>query len=383
MTVTGLIGARVFDGGRWHDESAILIDDGRIMAVTSRADIPAEARVEKLPGGILAPGFIDAQVNGGGGVLLNEAPTLQAMERIAQAHRRFGTCRLLPTLVTTSRETTEAALRAARAAGGGIVGLHLEGPHLAPTRRGVHDGRSMTAMTDTDADRLLSAGIGRLVLTVAPEQVTAALVRRLVDGGVIVSLGHSDASYEEAMTLIDCGATGITHLFNAMSPLQSRAPGLVGAALDAGTTWCGIIADGIHVAAASFRIALRAKRPPGRLFLVTDAMPTVGSDISSFRLVGRQIERRGNALISIDEAGREVLAGAHLDMAAAIRFCVSALELPLDEALRMASLYPAQFLRLDGSHGRIAPRCAADIVHLDAGLRVTRTWVAGEPTSSA
>jgi N-acetylglucosamine-6-phosphate deacetylase len=241
----------------------------------------------------------------------------------------------------------------------------------------------MTRMTDIDVDRLLSAGVRRLLLTVAPEQVTPPLVRRLVDGGAIVSLGHSDASYEQAMALIDAGATGITHLFNAMSPLQSRAPGLVGAALDAGNLWCGFIADGLHVAPATLRIALRAKRRPGHLFLVTDAMPTVGSPIRSFSLCGRWVERRGNRLVSVDEDGHEVLAGAHLDMAAAVRFCVSALGLPVDEALRMASLYPAQFLRLEAVHGRIAPRYAADIVHLDAGLEVRRTWVAGEATSSA
>jgi N-acetylglucosamine-6-phosphate deacetylase len=336
-----------------------------------------------MAGGTLAPGFIDAQVNGGGGVLLNDAPTPHTMEQIWLAHRRFGTCRLLPTLVTTRPEAMGAALRAVRGAGEGILGLHLEGPYLSPLRRGVHDEEAMTAMTGDDADRLLSAGVRCLVLTVSPEQVTPALVRRLVDGGIIVSLGHSDASYEEAMTLIDAGATGITHLFNAMSPLQNRAPGLVGAALDAGNVWCGFIGDGLHVSPATLRIALRAKRPPGRLFLVTDAMPTVGSQIHSFSLGSRRIERRGDRLVWIDGNGAEVLAGAHLDMASAVRFCISALELTVDEALRMASLYPAQFLRLDGSHGRLAPGYAADIVHLDAGLEARRTWIAGVATSSA
>jgi N-acetylglucosamine-6-phosphate deacetylase len=383
MSTMALTGGRVFDCRRWHDNAAILIGDDRILAVVPRSEIPAEARVETVDGGTLAPGFIDAQVNGGGGVLLNDDPTPDAMERIWRAHRQFGTCRLLPTLITTTPATMEAALQAARIAGNGIVGLHLEGPYLSPRRRGVHDDKAMTAMTDADADRLLSAGLQRLLLTVAPEQVTPTLVRRLVDGGVIVSLGHSDASYEEAMALIDSGATGITHLFNAMSPLQSRTPGLVGAALDAGSVWCGFIADGLHVAPATLRIALRAKRPPGRLFLVTDAMPTVGASTSSFMLGGRRIDRRDDRLVWLTEDRQEVLAGAHLDMASAVRFCVSALALPLDEALRMAALYPAQFLRLDSQHGRLAPGFAADIVHLDAGLTVTRTWVAGNATSSA
>jgi N-acetylglucosamine-6-phosphate deacetylase len=338
--------------------------------------MPSGTLVETVDGGMLVPGFIDAQVNGGGGVLLNDTPTAEAMDRIAAAHRPFGTCRLLPTLVTTSDRIMQAALAAVRSAGPGVAGLHLEGPHLSPVRRGAHDERPMRRMTDADVERLLAPDVGRLLVTLAPEQVEAAQVRRLVEGGVVVSLGHSDATYEQAMALFDAGATGITHLFNAMSPLQGRAAGMVGAALDAGAAWCGIIADGLHVSAPTLAVALRAKRPPGRLFLVTDAMPTVGSDVSSFAFSGRTITRRGDRLTLSNEAGQEVLAGAHLDMASAVRFCVKELAVPLEEALRMASLYPATFLRLDANHGRIAPGYVADVVHLDADLTVRKTWVA-------
>src|SRR5262249_12631875 len=291
------------------------------------------------------PGFIDAQVNGGGGVLLNDAPTARSMERISQAHRRFGTCRLLPTLVTTDAAGLDAALAAARQAGEGVLGLHLEGPHLSPARRGVHDDRLMLPMTHSDVDRLLSAGLPRLLLTVAVEQVQPAQVRRLVEGGVIVSLGHSDATYEQAMALIEAGASGATHLFNAMSPLQSRAPGLVGAPLEAGRVCGGVIAAGIHVAPAALRFALRAKRPPGRLFLVTDAMPSVGSTADSFVMGGRVVSRRGNRLTWTDEAGNDVLAGAHLDMASAGRVCVDPLDLPPEEALGMGSPHSAALPR--------------------------------------
>jgi len=235
----------------------------------------------------------------------------------------------------------------------------------------------MRRLSEQDIDRLLAANVGRLLMTVAPEQVEPAQVRRLVDGGVIVSLGHSDATYERAMAMIDVGATGVTHLFNAMSPVQNRAAGLVGAALEAGSAWCGVIADGIHVAPAVLRIALRAKRPPGRLFLVTDAMPSVGSAATSFTFGGRSVQRHGNRLTWTSESGERVLAGAHLDMASAVRFCVNELDVPLEEALRMAALYPATFLRLDDRYGRIAPGFAADIVHLDAALEVRRTWVSG------
>ncbi|MBM3647513.1 MAG: N-acetylglucosamine-6-phosphate deacetylase [Alphaproteobacteria bacterium] len=376
MPIVAITGARIFDGERWHEHSAILVRDETIAGIAPVADVPADATFRKVDGGMLVPGFIDAQVNGGGGVLLADAPTAQSMDRIAAAHRAFGTCRLLPTLVTTTAEAVRAAMAAVRHAGPGVAGLHLEGPHLSPARRGIHDGTAMRRMTDADLDMLLSAEVDRLLITVAAEQVEPAQVRRLVDGGVIVSLGHTDATYDQAMALIDAGAGGVTHLFNAMSPLQARAPGLVGAALDAGPVWAGIIADGLHVAPATLKIALRAKRPPGRLFLVTDAMPTVGADVTSFALAGRTIDRRGNRLTWSDESGAPVLAGAHLDMAAAVRFCVERLELPVDEALRMASLYPARFLRLDAEHGRIAPGYAADLVHLSSDLAVLQTWVA-------
>ncbi|MGE0576231.1 MAG: N-acetylglucosamine-6-phosphate deacetylase [Reyranella sp.] len=375
--LTALSGARIFDGRSWHYDSTILIGDGRILDIVARHAVPADAAAERVEGGMLVPGFIDAQVNGGGGVALNDAPTAETMNRIAAAHRPFGTCRLLPTLVTTLPEVTAAALAAARSAGPAIVGLHLEGPHLDPVRQGVHDGRLMRRLGETDIDRLLAADVGRLLLTIAPEQVEPPQVRRLVDGGAIVSLGHSDARFERAMAMIDAGATGITHLFNAMSPLQNRAAGLVGAALEAGSVWCGVIADGIHVTPAVLRIALRAKRPPGRLFLVTDAMPSVGSSATSFTFGGRTVQRQGKRLTWTGDDGEPVLAGAHLDMASAVRLCVDELDVPLEEALRMASLYPATFLRLDDRHGRIAPGHAADIVHLDAALQVRRTWVSG------
>ncbi|MFO1080923.1 MAG: N-acetylglucosamine-6-phosphate deacetylase [Reyranellaceae bacterium] len=383
MTALALIGARIFDGDAWHDDSALVVHAGQVEAIARPGSLPPDARLQRVQGGRLVPGFVDVQVNGGGGVLLNESPTVEAMGRIAQAHAALGTCRLLPTLVTAPPTIVDAALRAARQAPAGVLGLHLEGPHLGPRRRGVHDPALMAPLGEAEVERLLAAGVPRLLVTVAAEQVTPAQVRRLVDGGIFVSLGHSDASYEQAMALFEAGATGATHLFNAMSPLQGRAPGLVGAALESAGVWAGMIADGHHVSAASLRIALRAKRGPGRLFLVSDAMPTVGAAIGSFRLGERLIERRGDRLVWRGPAGEEVLAGAHLALATAIRFCVAALEVPLDEALRMAALYPARFLRLDDRHGRLAPGRPADIVHLDDTLQVRRTWVAGTEVAPA
>jgi len=211
-------------------------------------------------------------------------------------------------------------------------------------------------------------------VTLAPDAVPPDRIRRLSDAGIIVSLGHSDATYDEVARAVDAGATGVTHLFNAMSPLSHRAPGMVGAALQFGDLWCGIIADGHHVDPAVLRIALRAKNGPGRLFLVSDAMSAVGDAGDVFTLNGRTVTRAGGRLTLADGT----LAGSDLDMASAVRFAVRELGVGCADALRMASLYPATLLRKDDRHGRIRPGYRADFVHLSADNIVQSVWVAGE-----
>jgi N-acetylglucosamine-6-phosphate deacetylase len=378
-----LVGATIFDGARRHAGATLLIDGATIAAITTAAP-PSTAEVVPLDGGLLAPGFIDLQVNGGGGALFNDDPTPDALATIAATHRRCGVTALLPTLITDTPAVTAAAIDAVararitsarRDAVPGILGLHLEGPHLWPGRRGAHRPELMRPLTDSDVDRLIDARarIGTLLVTIAVEQGTARQIARLAEEGICVSLGHSDASFAEAQRAIDAGARGITHLFNAMAPLLHRAPGLVGAALDSAQVWCGLIADGHHVDPAVLRLALRAKRGPGRMFLVSDAMSTVGATGDRFVLGGRVATRAGGA-VRLDDG---TLAGADLDLASAVRFAVDHLEVPVDEALRMASLYPATLLG-ERKRGRIAPGTVADLVHLDDALRVQATWVAGE-----
>jgi N-acetylglucosamine-6-phosphate deacetylase len=255
-----------------------------------------------------------------------------------------------------------------------VAGIHLEGPFLSTARKGAHDPSLIRTLSDADVDLILDSGIETVLLTVAAENAAPRLIRRLADGGVIVSLGHTDASYEVAMAAADAGARGITHLFNAMSPLQHRAPGVVGAALDHGGLWCGIIADGHHVHPGALSLALRAKRGPARLFLVSDAMPPAGDPGDIFYLNGRKAERRQGVLVLEDGT----LAGSDLTMDAAVRYSVDNLGLGLSEALRMASLYPAQFLRLDDRLGRIAPDYAADLVHLADSLATKAIWIGGK-----
>ncbi len=368
---TALINGRVLTDDGLRDGLTVVIEDKKIVDVsTSRID--AE-RTHDLQGRVLAPGFIDCQVNGGGGVLFNDEPTVDGVRRIAQAHRRFGTTGMLPTLIsddaTVMRKAVDAVAHAIAQRVPGVLGIHLEGPFLATSRKGIHDAAKFRVPEATDIE--LFSGPVKMLLTVAPEEVPPRVIGELSGRGVIVAAGHTNATYEQTRAALDAGMRGFTHLYNAMSPLQSREPGAVGAALDDDASWCGIIADGHHVHAAALRIAIRAK-PRGKIFLVTDAMPPVGSDEPTFRLNGETIMCRDG--LCTNEAG--TLAGSALDMATAVRNAMATLGVDLAEALRMASQYPAAFIGLERSHGRIASGFAADLVALDDGV-VVETWCAG------
>jgi len=375
---TALVNGRVLGDAGFLEDHAVLVEGGRIAAVAAAGDPRVrDADAVDLEGGWLLPGFIDAQVNGGGGVLLNNTPTVEGVRAIARAHRRFGTTGLLPTLISdrvgTMREAI-AAVREAIARGvPGVLGIHLEGPYLAPARKGTHDA-SVFRVPDADEVALAtSLGNGVTVLTLAPERVPADTIRDLVARGVIVCAGHTAADYAATRAGLDAGVRGFTHLYNAMTPIAGREPGVVGAALEDRDSWCGIIVDGVHVHPASLRVALAAK-PRGKLFLVTDAMPMVGAGSPSFELYGETI----TAVDGVVRNAAGALAGSALDMARAVRNCVRLLGLPLEEAARMAATYPARFLRIDGERGRIAPGLAADLVLLDAALQVRATWIGGD-----
>ncbi len=370
---------RIFDGETWHDDAALLISGETIENVVPTSAVPAGTPVERVDG-MLVPGFVDLQVNGGGGVMLNDHPTAEGIEIICRAHSTFGTTALLATLITDTPEITAAAVEAgaqsARRNVPGFLGLHFEGPHLSVTRKGAHDPKLIRPMHDKDQAFLIDARktVPVLLTTVAPESVDPSRIRALVDAGLVVSLGHSDATCATARTCADAGASMVTHLFNAMSQISNREPGLAGAAIDTAALSAGIIADGIHVDPATMGIALRGKRGPGRIFLVTDAMATIGTDMTSFTLNGRAIHRKDGRLTLADGT----LAGADLDMISAVRFVHRTLGLDLAEALRMASLYPAQAVGKAARHGRLAPGTAANIVALSDGLDVKQVWIDGK-----
>jgi N-acetylglucosamine-6-phosphate deacetylase len=379
MTVRYFSTPEIFDGEKSHQNSTLKVVDGLVAEIIEIRKVPAGADLVSFEAGMIAPGFVDLQVNGGGGVLMNDAPTVEAIRTICEAHARFGTTSLLATLITDTPEVTSAALAAGieaeRIGVPGFAGLHIEGPHLSVARKGTHDPSLIRPMDDQDLAGLLEAKrhLQTLYLTVAPESVSIEQVRRLASAGIVVGLGHTDCSFDTAMSYADAGARCVTHLFNAMSQLGNREPGLVGAALASGELHAGLIADGHHVHWASMRAALDAKSGPGKIHLVTDAMSTVGSEMTGFALNGRQIFRSGGKLTLADGT----LAGADIDMNSCVRNAHSMLGLSKEVSLQLAARNPAECIGRGNEMGKLAPGTRADFVHLDDNLNVRATYIAG------
>ncbi|HEY4446010.1 MAG TPA: N-acetylglucosamine-6-phosphate deacetylase [Steroidobacteraceae bacterium] len=374
---TALVNGRLLTGEGLVSGQTVLLSGARIEALVDPKDARCAGAVTvDLEGQLLLPGFIDVQVNGGGGVLFNDDPTPESIHAIGAAHRRFGTTGFLPTLISDDFDTIARAIAAVQSAldAGmpGVLGIHIEGPFLNESRRGVHDSKHLRLLDSSLVSLLSRLRTGRTVLTLAPEMTTPDIIADLAAAGILVSAGHSEASFAATADAIAQGLRGFTHLFNAMARLEPRAPGIVGAALYDESTWCGIIVDGHHVDPIVLKLALRCKRHD-RFMLVTDGMPAVGSSAPTFVLQGRTIRVIDG--ICRDENG--ILAGTALDMAAAVRNAVSLLGLDVTEAVRMASEYPAEFLGLGHELGRIAPGYRANLVLLDDELKVQRTWIEG------
>ena len=374
---TTTIAGSVFDGDKLLDEHVVAFRGDRITAVLPRTRLGRiTGRHIELRNEILAPGFIDLQVNGGGGVLFNDSPDPATIAAIGAAHRRFGTTGFLPTLITDSFDAMRRAIRAVESAidqgVSGVLGIHLEGPFLNSERAGVHDPARFRRLDEAGVRVVTSLKKGATLLTLAPELTEPAIIRRLADAGVIVCAGHSAADYDQARAAVAAGVSGFTHLYNAMTPLESRAPGMTGAAVEAEDAWFGIIADGHHVHPAAFRVAVRAKRRGGAI-LVTDAMPPVGARRRSFQLCGRTIRVEEGRCATADGS----LAGSNLNMITAVANASRFAGIDWLEAVRMASLYPARALGLDNSLGRIRPGYKASFIAVDGKRRVTAVWIDG------
>jgi len=377
MSTLAFTNGRILTDRGFETDVTVLVEDGHIVAVVPGPP-PKDAEVIDLAGRYLVPGFIDTQVNGGGDVLFNDEPTVEGLHRIAAAHRRYGTTGMLPTLISDDVEVMRRAIDATRDALAqqvpGVLGVHLEGPYLNAARKGVHDPSKFHTPDAAELDLVASLGRdGVTLVTLAPERFDATTLRALAQRGVVIAAGHTAANYEQLRDGFANGITGITHLFNAMTPMNSREPGAVGAALENPDAWCGLIVDGFHVHDATLRVAIAA-RPRGKMMLVTDAMPPVGGEREAFSLYGVEMICRDGQCTTADGT----LAGSALDMASAVRNTVQRLGLPLEEACRMASQYPAEFIGLGGDLGRIAPGYRADLVVLDDALQVQGSWIGGK-----
>lgn len=376
MTTAAITNARVLTPRGFLDRHAVLVDQGRIVEI-----VPTDAVARTMPstdlGGLsLIPGFIDTQVNGGGGILFNDDPSVDAIVAIGAAHRRFGTTAFLPTLISDDLEVIKQGIdavdQALREGVPGVIGIHIEGPFLNPARKGIHDEQKLRALDEEGFAIVTRLKRGRTLITLAPEMTGPGLIAKLTRTGMIVAAGHTNATYRQIRDALDQGLRGFTHLFNAMSPLTTREPGTVGAALEDSESWCGLIVDGRHVDPVTMRLALRCKSPD-RMMLVTDGMPSVGTNATSFRLQGHIVEIADGVCINPDGT----LAGTNLDMASAVNNAVSMLGIDLREAIGMASSSPARFLGLDHLMGAIATGLAANLVALDAEGRVVETWIDG------
>lgn len=375
-----LIPERLFDGSALRDE-AVVVDGARVARVCALNELPANLPRRSVPG-LLAPGLIDLQVNGGGGCQWNDDPGVSALDAIARAHRAQGTTALLPTLISPAPDVAQRGLASTKElfekqdpSRARILGIHLEGPHLNRARAGAHPEAALRPLGDSDMAQLLAPCSGAILCTVAPEVVGADAIQRLAQNGVVVFAGHSEASADQIEAARRAGLRGFTHLYNAMSPLRAREPGVVGAALSERESYCGLIADGVHVDWRSVSVALAAKGPT-RLFFVSDAMAPSASDDAPFFLGGARVRvlGRGDGRYCALEDG--TLAGSCLTMAAALRNAVAALSLPLESALQMASTTPARALGLQDL-GVIRGGAHADFVALNDDLQVLETWVAG------
>lgn len=372
MTRLRIHAHKLFDGQQFSDHQVLTIENGKVLSIdgdTTCVDVVAK--------GMVVPGYIDLQVNGGGGVLFNDSPSLDKLRTIITAHSQFGTTGLLPTLITDKVEVMAEAADAMSLAIAekvpGILGIHFEGPHLSVAKKGTHVEEYIRPISDAEWQILERKDIGQIIVTLAPETVSIDDIKHMVSLGIKVCLGHTNADYKTAQTAMDAGADGYTHLFNAMSPIQSREPGVTGCALLNDQASCGIIIDGHHVDYSTVKLALKAK-PQGKVFLVTDAMSTIGTDQTEFSFFDRTVYLNDGRLTSTTGE----LAGAALDMATAVKNTHVGIGVELDESIRMASQYPADYINQGTIRGNLLVGAQADFVILNGQLEVESTWIGGQ-----
>ncbi|HEY9735344.1 MAG TPA: N-acetylglucosamine-6-phosphate deacetylase [Trichocoleus sp.] len=360
----------LYTGNRELKDHALIIDGAKIIDIVPEERLGQDFAQIDCQGYTASPGFIDLQLNGNGGVMFNDAIAAETLDTMHRTNLRSGTTSFLPTLITTSDEAMQAAIALTQSYRQNhphsVLGLHLEGPYLNPKRKGIHDGGWVRPAESEMVGAIAKAGpeIVRLV-TLAPEQTPPEHIQQLVAAGILVSAGHTDATFEEAMAGFDAGVSMVTHLFNAMSPWQGRSPGMVGATFSRGNVYAGIIADGHHVHFASVRLAQKILRD--KLILVSDATPPVGTNMNSFIIGGQEVFYRDGKCVSADGT----LGGSALTLIEAVANCVRHVGISLGEALRMATLNPARAIRCDDKLGLLSPSYVANIALFDQSFTIT------------
>lgn len=372
---TTLIAEQLFDGKTLHENHPISFEDGKIIAFDT-----IKGAIENKVSGLLTAGFIDTQVNGGGGYLLNQDTNLHTLKAMTNAHAKFGTSSLLPTLITSDvrkiEQTANLISTALAQNTPGIIGVHFEGPHISEPKKGIHSSQQIRSISQQELDIYCRDDLGIKVVTLAPESVDCDIIKTLVASNVHVCLGHSNATFAQTQAALAAGASGFTHLFNAMSALESREPNMVGAALLDEQSWCGLILDGHHVHPSTAKLAYKVKAAH-KMMLVTDSMSTIGSEQTNLQFDGHQISLTGDKLTS--NTGQ--LAGSALNMITAVNNAVKMLNIPFIDALKMASLYPAQFLGIADSYGQLAIGSNADLTLIsttNSSPHIVNTWIGGK-----
>lgn len=378
-----LVNGRIYSGHEILDNHAVVVADGLIARVCPRESLPADIELRDMAGAIIAPGFIDLQLNGCGGVQFNDsldALSIETLETMQRANEKSGCTSFLPTLITSSDALMKRAIEAMRAYlqkhQHQALGLHLEGPWLSKAKKGTHDP-ALIRLPDAAMVQYLCDNADVITkVTLAPENAGSDVIRQLTDAGIIVSAGHSNATYEEAKAGFSAGVSFATHLYNAMPAFAGREPGLIGALFDSPDVYCGIIADGLHVHYANVRNAKRIKGD--KLVLVTDATAPAGADISEFIFAGKTIYYRDG--LCVDENG--TLSGSALTMIEAVQNSVEHVGIALDEALRMASLYPARAMGVEKQLGSIEAGKIANLTVFTRDFKIIKTLVNGDDVLS-
>ena len=371
-----LLGSQIFCGERFYDDHALLVDGKSIVDIVDKNNTPDNFNKIELNQGILAPGFIDLQVNGGGGVLFNNSPNQESLNTIIKAHQFFGTTSVMPTVISDSLEVLEQCIKTVTEEiknNSSLLGIHIEGPFFNTKYRGVHQKQYISTINSDYLNLFESLKGFPVMLTLAPECISSQQLKHLTSLGIKTLAGHSDATYDELDDAIKNGLDGFTHLFNAMSQISAREPGVVGSALHFENTFASIIVDLHHVHPSLIQLAYQLK-PTGKLFFISDSMATINHGKPSFELYDEVVNESDGRLVNSE--GK--LAGSSITQIDAVKNAYQKCNIPLNQALAMASRYPAEYLGIENHLGSLKPGYRADLVHFDSNFKVHNAWVSGK-----